>query len=296
MTSRVSRSRGFLLGLLFALAVACLAPAAEPFFFIQLSDPQFGMYTTNRDFAQETANFEFAVATINRLRPAFVVITGDLVNKAGDATQIKEFKRIAAKIDSAIPVYKVAGNHDVENNPTPKTVAAYTNEFGPDHYVFRHGDFVGMVLDSTLIHAPQQAEELYAEQKNWLESELEKARKESVRHIVVFQHHSWFLDSAEEADQYFNLPKERRAKYLKLLHKAGVKYVFCGHLHRSKVAHDGDLEVVTTGALGKPLGGESGMRIAIVRDNGLEHHFYSLGEIPNQIDPRGHLAAAKAEK
>ena len=43
------------------------AIAAEPFFFIQLSDPQFGMYTTNRDFAQETANFDFAVATINRI-------------------------------------------------------------------------------------------------------------------------------------------------------------------------------------------------------------------------------------
>ena len=39
---------------------------AEPFFFFQLSDPQFGMFTDNKDFAQETANFEFAVATINR--------------------------------------------------------------------------------------------------------------------------------------------------------------------------------------------------------------------------------------
>src|ERR1044071_7311783 len=87
------------------LASGVLASAAEPFFFIQLSDPQFGMFTTNRDFAQETANFEFAVATVNRLRPKFVVITGDLVNKPGDAAQIAEFKRISAKIDRSIPVY-----------------------------------------------------------------------------------------------------------------------------------------------------------------------------------------------
>ena len=33
------------------------------------------------------------------LRPAFVVITGDLVNKPGDAGQIAEFQRIAAKVD-----------------------------------------------------------------------------------------------------------------------------------------------------------------------------------------------------
>ena len=61
--------------------------------FIQMSDPQFGMYTKNADFAQETANFEFAIATANRLKPAFVVITGDLINKAGDAAQAAEYKR-----------------------------------------------------------------------------------------------------------------------------------------------------------------------------------------------------------
>src|ERR1051325_11469402 len=125
------------LSLLLWLALVRSASAAEPFFFIQLSDPQFGMYTTNKDFAQETANFEFAVATINRLRPAFVVITGDLVNKPADAAQIAEFKRIVAKVDPAIPVHNVAGNHDLENVPTTATVNAYTNQFGPDHYTFR---------------------------------------------------------------------------------------------------------------------------------------------------------------
>jgi 3',5'-cyclic AMP phosphodiesterase CpdA len=84
------------------------APAAEPFFFVQLTDPQFGMFTTNADIVQETANFEFAVATLNRLRPAFVVITGDLVNKPGDVSQIAEYRRVVAKIDPSIPVHNVA--------------------------------------------------------------------------------------------------------------------------------------------------------------------------------------------
>src|SRR3954471_10595688 len=101
------------------LLAGSLAQAAEPFFFVQLSDPQFGMFTDNKDFAQETANFEFAVASINRLRPAFVIITGDLVNKPGDAAQIAEFRRIVAKVDSGIPVYNVVGNQDIENVPTP---------------------------------------------------------------------------------------------------------------------------------------------------------------------------------
>src|SRR5512138_3178965 len=118
-------SVAWIFGMVAMLLASCvLAGAAEPFFFIQLSDPQFGMFTGNKDFAQETANFEFAVATVNRLRPKFVVITGDLVNKPGDAAQIAEFKRIAAKIDPAIPLYNVAGNHDVENVPTPDRIAA----------------------------------------------------------------------------------------------------------------------------------------------------------------------------
>lgn len=278
--------RAWLLCLATCLAVFASPTGSEPFFFIQLSDPQFGMFTDNKDFAQETANFEFAVASINRLHPAFVVITGDLVNKVGDEAQMKEFKRILAKVDPSIPVYNVAGNHDVGNAPTPEIVAAYTNRFGPDHYAFRYNNtFLGIVLDSSLIQAPTNVVALAAEQERWLESELQSARKEGAKQIAVFQHHSWFLKSPDEPDQYFNLPLTAREKYLALFHQYGVNYVFCGHYHRNLVSHDGNLEVVTTGAIGKPLGGDkSGIQVVIVRDNGLEHHFYSFGEIPNQID------------
>ena len=45
-----------------------LPPAPrEPSFFIQMSDPQFGMFTANKDFAQETINFERAIDAANRL-------------------------------------------------------------------------------------------------------------------------------------------------------------------------------------------------------------------------------------
>jgi 3',5'-cyclic AMP phosphodiesterase CpdA len=78
-----------------------------------MSDPQFGMYTKDADFAQETANFEFAIATANRLKPRFVIVCGDLVNKPGDRAQIEEYRRISAKLDKSIRLYHVAGNHDV---------------------------------------------------------------------------------------------------------------------------------------------------------------------------------------
>jgi hypothetical protein len=36
--------------------------------FIQMSDPQFGMYSKNQGFEHETANVEFAISIANRLR------------------------------------------------------------------------------------------------------------------------------------------------------------------------------------------------------------------------------------
>src|SRR5256885_3250522 len=172
-----------------------LASTVQPAgLFLQMSDPQFGMYSENKDFAQETVNFEFAIATANRLRPKFVVICGDLINQAGNSAQAAEYHRIAARLDPSIKLYNLPGNHDVENQPTPATLAAYREEFGPDYYSFRSGDLEGFVLNSSLIAAPAKAQADADRQEAWLNAELAKPRPEGVRHRVIFQHHPWFLD------------------------------------------------------------------------------------------------------
>jgi 3',5'-cyclic AMP phosphodiesterase CpdA len=267
--------------LLLGLAVACRAD--EPFFFIQASDPQLGQHTSNRDFVQETANFEFFVATANRLKPAFVVITGDLINKDGDPAQIAEYLRIAAKI--AAPLHNVAGNHDVGNEPTPASLEAYRKKFGRDWYSFRHGSTAFFVLNSGLIHSPQHAAAEADKQESWLRGELEKARREGAKRLIVLQHHPWFLLTPGEPDQYFNIPRVRREKYLKLLKEAGVSHVFAGHYHMSLLGRDGELELVTTGPIGQPRAGErSGFRVVMVRDSGVEHKYYDFGAIPNAVN------------
>jgi len=278
------------------LLVSASLPAAEPFFFIQLADPQFGMFTGNKDFVQETANLEFAVATINRLRPAFVVVSGDMLNRPGDAAQIREYQRIMSRVGPNIPVYPLAGNHDIGNTPSPADIATYTNHFGPDHYTFRHAGLVGIVLNSVIIHTPQQATNQLAEQELWLQTELKQVRQQGAQHIVIFAHHPWFLKTADEPDEYFNIPGERRAKYLGWFREAGVKYLFSGHYHRNAVARDGGFEAVTTGPVGKPLEkGESGLRIVIVRDGDIQHRFYHFGELPNgvDLDTSAHAGAPK---
>jgi len=273
------------LAIVFSLALGLVCRAAEPFFFVQLADPQFGMFSENKDVTQEKANLEFAVAAINRLKPAFVVVSGDMLNKPGDQAQATEYKRIMEKVAPGIPVYHVAGNHDIGNEPSARTIATYTNLFGPDHYTFRHGDFTGIVLNSIIIHTPKNATNELAAQESWLREELKKARQNKAGQIVVFAHHPWFLKSANEPDEYFNIPLERRSKYLGWFREAGVRHLFSGHYHRNALARDDAMEAITTGPVGKPLGeGKSGFRIAIVKDSGIEHRFYDFGEIPSRVD------------
>jgi 3',5'-cyclic AMP phosphodiesterase CpdA len=283
---RLHLARIVLLILPAALLLVAAQNSPGEFFFIQLADTQFGMFTNDRDFAQETVNYEFVVGNINRLRPRFVVICGDLINKVGDAAQTAEYLRITSKIDPSIPVYAVPGNHDVGNEPTPETLAYYRQHFGPDHYSFVQGSLYGIVLNSGVISAPAKVQSAATEQEAWLKAELAKARSAGARHIVVFQHHSWFLEKADEPNQYFNIPMEQRRHYLDLLKGAGVRYIFAGHYHRNALGRDGDLEMITSGPVGQPLGNDSsGIRIVTVRDTGLEHRYYSLGNIPNRYPP-----------
>jgi serine/threonine-protein phosphatase CPPED1 len=259
------------------------APGA-PFFFIQLSDPQFGMFTSDREFAQETINFEFAIATVNRLRPVFVVVTGDLVNKAGDAAQIAEYRRIAGKLAPGIALYNIAGNHDVENAPTPASLAAYRKTFGEDRYTFRSGNLLGIVLNSSLIHTPDSAPADADAQLAWLRGETAKAAASGARHVVVFQHHPWFLKAADEPDQYFNIPRVRRDPLLTLFREAGIKTLVSGHYHQNAVVADAGFDAITTGPVGKPQGSaKSGIRVFTVNDAAIAHRYYELGEIPAAI-------------
>jgi len=254
--------------------------------FIQMSDPQFGMYSKDVQFDHETANFEFAIATANRLKPAFVVITGDLINKPGDKAQAAEYHRIAAKLDPSIRLYAVAGNHDVGNEPTPESLAQYRERFGADYYAFRAGDIAGLVVNSSLLKATSRVAGEAAKMEAWIKTELEKARREGAKHILVFQHIPPFVKDAGEPLTYDNLPLDTRERYLKLLHEYGVKQVFAGHYHANAEGRDGDLEMIITGPVGMPLkGGKSGMRIVTVGGGTVKHKYFEFGELPETLTP-----------
>jgi 3',5'-cyclic AMP phosphodiesterase CpdA len=247
------------------------------FSFIQMTDPQFGMFESDKGFAKETELYEKAVNEINRLNPDFVVITGDLVNKKDDKTQIAEFKRITGKIKPSIPVYYSPGNHDIGQSPTQQDINSFISEYGSDKFSFRHKGFIFIGINSCIIKANTPL--LEKVQFEWLKKEL--TERKGADHAIVFCHYPFFINNSDEAETYSNIPLETRNKYLTLFKENNVDAVFAGHLHDNASSKYGNMEMITTSAVGKPLAkAPSGFRIVQIRSGRVESVYYGLDEIP----------------
>ena len=108
------------------------------FFFIQLSDPQLGFYSQGSDFSREREQMMTFIEAINLLKPAFVVISGDLVHQKDDEAQLAGFDSLCRKIDSSIPLYLIPGNHDVGNDMTEEGTKQFVRRYGSDRFVWKN--------------------------------------------------------------------------------------------------------------------------------------------------------------
>lgn len=267
------------------------APAAAqqtqwttPFFFVTLTDPQLGFFTENNDMATETELLTRAIHALNRLKPAFVVVTGDLIHKPADKAQTTEFLRIVGGLDPAIPIHFLPGNHDLENVPTPQTIDYYRKHFGPDYYSF---DFRGchfIALNTTLLHSPDKASLHEAEQWVWLKNDLEQSSKNHPKHTILFQHHPTYLKNGDEPNDYHTIPNPRRAELLQLYRQHNVSAVFAGHLHRCNAATHRNTQIFAAGPVGKPLGKDpSGLAIVKVYADRVEYEYFGLDQVPANV-------------
>src|SRR5262245_60771162 len=129
-------------------------------------------------FREETRRFETAIAMAAAARPRFVVVCGDMVNRAGDPGQVAEVKRIAAALPPDVPMRYVPGNHDacVDNEvPDAESLGRYRADFGPDFYAFREGDAHFVVLNASVLQHPERVRDDFDRQMSWLESALREA-------------------------------------------------------------------------------------------------------------------------
>lgn len=262
------------------LFVTQILAQSKPFYFIQLSDPQFGMLDKNKSFSKETKIMEQAIASINKLEPAFIVVTGDMVNDGKDQKQIDEFKRVCGLIKTNIPVYVVPGNHDLSQQATDESIDRYMDEYGYDCFSFQVNNCCFIGLNMPIIFANREERE--KSQWIWLEKTLENSQK--CNHRILFGHYPFFVREPEEADKYENIPLKKRKAYLDLMQKYQVGDMFAGHLHFNSEGTYKDFKMTVTNSICTPLGKDKiGLRIIKVYPDKIIEDYYGIDQIPTHI-------------
>ena len=256
-----------------------IAADSASFFFLQLSDPQFGFMDNNKSISAETEAMNKAVTAINQLKPPFVVITGDFVNNSKSKEQIAAYKSMIAQIDSSVKVYMIPGNHDI-GKVSRASIDNYKKNYGETHFSFRYGDCTFIGIDSNIIK--EEDKEREEVQFKWLEQELQKTK--DARFKFVFTHCSVFLKRMDEPVNYSNFSLPMREKYVRLFQKYGVNAIFAGHLHNNAYGKVGNMEMITIGPVGKVLGtGYQGMNLVKVYPDRFISEFIALNQLPKEV-------------
>lgn len=216
------------------LSLACMAAAVSAgeagphqrhprgFRFVHLSDTHCVHATVNppprgplgvlrRDLVGSFKILEAAVRQINEgVRPAFVVITGDIVDRASDLRSLRRAKSILDKL--GCPYYPVIGNHDSRAN--------WRKVFGEKRlrYSFAHGGWRFLAVDSS-------AGRLDGATLAWLRARL---AEDGTTPTVLLLHHPLVLPSFFGRGLLLGNAAEAR----KLLATHGnVRLILAGHVH-----------------------------------------------------------------
>lgn len=166
---------------------------------------------------------------------AFLVNTGDLVNRG----TVDQFQRFAELMNGfTIPFFPVAGNHDADIGSL-ENFLQYSRA-PAEHYSFDYGQGHFVVADSH--HGGINSSELA-----WLEADL-NATDQPLK--MVFLHHPPFdPDGSDHIMVYGN------EKFMALMEKHNVAYVFTGHIHAYVEGLRNGVRYIITGGAGAPLYG-----------------------------------------
>jgi len=219
----------FASGLARSADAAYAAAAQDEFYFVQLSDTHWGFEgaAVNPD---PRGTLPKAIAAVNALEvaPDFVVFTGDLTHTTDDPNErrrrLGEFRDVVRGLKNP-NVHFMPGEHDAALDRG----AAWSEFFGPTHYVFDHKGVHFIALDNV----SDPAARIGAEQLAWLEADL--ARQSRDQRIVVFTHRPLFPLYPQ-----WDWATRDGDRALEILMPYRNVTVFYGHIHQEhhyKTAH-----------------------------------------------------------
>jgi len=211
---------------------------SKQFTFVQITDIHLDVVEEHRIF------FEKTIREINKINPAFVVTTGDLVLEADTVTisQAKEWYDIYSSLISKfnMSVFNTVGNHDVVGIHYKKDISTepgynkemYRDYFGPTYYSFDWGLYHCIILDPNEFLDGNQFYKIPDYQVEWLRKNLSYRQGKP---LLVFFHEptiSW----------------ENSTKILNLLNQHTTK-MFSGHWHMDILIDSQGIPEQVTGAL-----------------------------------------------
>lgn len=172
------------------------------------------------------------VVEMNRAKPTFVVVLGDLIEddcEVSDEKNITQIMKSLTKLEC--PVHYVAGNHDIQNIPEDKFVKLLDQD--SLYYSFDQDNYHGIVLFAKSINHENAV--VTEEQMTWLKHDLDKTKKKT----IVFSHYALADQDLTGNYWYEGLPEAclvvNRKRVRDIFEQSKkVIGVFNGHLHWDK--------------------------------------------------------------
>ena len=159
---------------------------------------------------------ELVVASIMGFSPVAVFHTGDMVEDGLDEGLWETFKGITSTLRDNAEFYPAFGNHEQHSE---QFFANFPYLDGQHWYSRQFYGLTFIVLDSTSEIGPG------SQQRDWLESELERAKSDD-EPVVVFLHYPLFNIGSHASEA-----SRMRPLLAPLFEKYGVVAVFSGHDH-----------------------------------------------------------------
>ena len=193
---------------------------------IHLSDLHVGSQFQPKVFAK-------VVDEVNKLKPDYIIVTGDLTNE-GLIKEYKECKKLVSKFNTK-KIITISGNHDYRN-----TGYLAFKKYFPFETINELDKNVVVVTVGTARPDRNEGEVGYR-QNLWLERTLKKY-KNRIKIVAMHHHLIGIPDTGSD-----RLTAIDAGDVLRTILETKVDLVLCGHKHRPWVWNFGNLQIVNAG-------------------------------------------------
>ncbi len=223
---------------------------AYPFTFVGYGDIRF---TNPRDTRVSNQYMRRAeIARITQEKPAFVLVSGDLVLRGDNAQDWKVFDSETVPLRGAgVELFPALGNHDVRGDER-QALANYFQRFPQlgyrRWYSVRAGNVLVFVLDSTSDDGPG------SEQWRWLEHGLDRLPAD-VDFVLISLHHPPVTQSSDYISGGGHAARPQEQQLALLLEKYQQRLrariiVLAGHVHNYERYERGGVTFIVSGGGG----------------------------------------------